>query len=109
VQKKLHIIIVFLAIIAMTAYGVQAWYNQQENAAIVAFSAGNYNDETPVEIEDEAEPSLFDSVSKDEVNEDEKEPEIEEIKTENKMVVELPEAPKREAPQSDKDKQEPVV
>jgi LysM repeat protein len=109
VQKKLHIII-FLAIIAMTAFGVQAWYNQKDNDAIVAFTADNYNHEAPVEIEDEAEPSVFDSVSKeDEVNEDEKEPEIEEIKTENKMAVELSEAPKQEAPQPDKDKQKPVV
>lgn len=108
-KKKLHII-VFLAIIAMTAYGVQAWYNPKDSDAIVAFTAGNYNDAAPVEIEDEAEPSVSDSVSKeDEVNEDEKEPAIEDMKTENKMVVSLSEAQKQEAPQSDKDKQKPVV
>jgi LysM repeat protein len=109
VQKKLHIII-FLAIITITAYGVQTWYNQMDNDPIVACTAGNYNHEAPVGIEEEAEPSVFDSVSKeDEVNEDEKEPDIEAIKTENKMAVELSEAPKQEAPQPDKDKQKPVV
>jgi LysM repeat protein len=103
VQKKLHII-VGLAIIAMTAFGVQAWYNQKDIDTI-SFTADNYNDETPVEIEDEAELYLFDSASKeDAINEDEKEPE-----TENNKAVELSEAPKQEAPQSNKNKQGPVV